>query len=299
MILRLKAAYATDAGIKKKSYIVTEEDKEEYNCDSISILDKNPSEIMLKDPRHIVCTIADGTHISLRSKAYSRFAAEESASRIDKIRGSLRNLEKKIKEILECINEEIYGDNCKSGAVKSNYTGTTLDLCFIQEQTLYVAHVGDSKVYLLRKGKLTQITEDHTPGWESHAEWTLHNPGKIEGREILKVRDNGPPIVLGRKEKLEKHSIYEIRVLPDDRIFMATDGLADNLTDKELKEILGRGKNLNEICNELINRANNPEDVINLYLKHHPGIGYEEAKNKLAGHDNISAVVIEVYGIGE
>ncbi|HZR40710.1 MAG TPA: PP2C family serine/threonine-protein phosphatase [Ktedonobacteraceae bacterium] len=118
--------------------------------------------------------------------------------------------------------------------------------------TMTYAHVGDSRIYLLREGQpLRRLTKDD--GYFS----LLLRKGMISEDDALRIdqaisadelsetersyfdRRNGITQALGDGEPTIH--VAQIEILPDDRILLCTDGIHDNLTDLELEELLKSG----------------------------------------------------------
>ena len=128
--------------------------------------------------------------------------------------------------------------------------GTTADVCLLDFDTLYIAHVGDSRVYLLREGKLEKLTRDHSlveelleSGAITAAEAEKHPHKNVITRAIGTNRSVVPDFI---EKKLEKGDI----------LLLCSDGLSNMLADTEIKNILISSENLDEVSQNLIDRAN-------------------------------------------
>jgi serine/threonine protein phosphatase PrpC/CRP-like cAMP-binding protein len=111
------------------------------------------------------------------------------------------------------IHEEAKADPNKRGM------GTTLSALLIAGANGYIAHVGDSRIYLLRGGKIQQVTEDHTVFNE------LVKRGKLSREQIEKVaQKNAITRAVGVYERVEVDTLT-IEVLPGDQFLLASDGL--------------------------------------------------------------------------
>jgi serine/threonine protein phosphatase PrpC len=145
--------------------------------------------------------------------------------------------------------------------------GSTLTLVVVEGERATVAHVGDSRAYLWRDGRLRQLTEDHSvPG-------ALLKQNKITVEE---AHDHPHRHILyrclGLKPALEV-DIYPSFVLrPGDGLLLCSDGLWDMVyPDEELTRFLGSGDNPWGICRQLV-----------------------DAANKAGGEDNITVVLVKV-----
>jgi len=109
-------------------------------------------------------------------------------------------------------------DEAKQDANKRGM-GTTLSALLIVASHGFIAHVGDSRIYLLRGDKVQQITEDHTVYNE------LIKRGKLTRDQIEKVaQKNAITRAVGVYERVEVDTLT-IEVLPGDQFLLASDGL--------------------------------------------------------------------------
>jgi protein phosphatase len=144
--------------------------------------------------------------------------------------------------------------------------GTTIVIVMFRHGETWRAHVGDSRLYLLRDGNLKQITEDHT--WISQA----INAGEISWedakyhpwRHVLSQ-------CLGRKDLYEGIDIEKMDIQPSDRLLLCSDGLTEEVPENLIAQLLEQSETLEDTAKILI----------------------EEAK-KDGGSDNITVILIEV-----
>ncbi|MFC2029127.1 PP2C family protein-serine/threonine phosphatase [Chloroflexota bacterium] len=147
--------------------------------------------------------------------------------------------------------------------------GSTLTLVVVEGDRATVAHVGDSRAYLWRRGRLRLLTEDHSvPG-------ALLRQGKISPEE---AHDHPHRSVLyrclGLKPGLQA-DIYPALVLrPDDALLVCSDGLWDMVYPEDrLADLLASGDNPTLLCRDLVSAA-----------------------NQAGGEDNITVVMVQVEG---
>ena len=143
--------------------------------------------------------------------------------------------------------------------------GTTLTAAIISNRILYVAHVGDSRVYLLRRNRLTQLTDDH-----SYARWlvrtgqiTLEEAKTHPGRNQLLQSLGGEAISIARRQEPLDIS---------DRILLCTDGISNMIPKERLYEILTQ-------------QDATPQSITSQLI-------YEANSN--GGRDNMTAIVISI-----
>jgi serine/threonine protein phosphatase PrpC/CRP-like cAMP-binding protein len=115
------------------------------------------------------------------------------------------------------IHEEAQSDPQKRGM------GTTLSALIILGTRGFIAHVGDSRIYLARGGGVQQVTEDHTVYNE------LIKRGKLTREQIEKVgHKNAITRAVGVYEQVDVDTLM-IEVLPGDQFLLASDGLTGYL----------------------------------------------------------------------
>ena len=127
--------------------------------------------------------------------------------------------------------------------------GTTLVAAVADENTLYVANVGDSRLYLVRD-RIRQVTRDH-----SYVE-ELVSLGRLErGSKDYKDKKNIITRAVGTEDKLLV-DFFEVGLKPGDFILLCSDGLSNMLEDVEMEEIVGSDLELEEKAEKLITVAN-------------------------------------------
>jgi protein phosphatase len=138
--------------------------------------------------------------------------------------------------------------------------GTTMVAAVVRHDELWVANVGDSRAYLLRSGKLRQLTQDHS--WVAEAGGDEVVEGWV-GRHVITR-------ALGRKPEVEPDLFPPLRLRAGDRILMCSDGLTTPVSDAEIAKIAARSAP-QQACEALVSAA-----------------------NEKGGPDNISVILIRV-----
>ncbi len=139
--------------------------------------------------------------------------------------------------------------------------GTTLCVLLAVPDRAFIAHVGDSRIYLVRGGKTHQLTQDHTLQNE------LLKRGRLSAEEIGRVKQkNALTRAVGVYASVDVDTL-DLDVLPGDRFVICSDGLYAYLKKGELASILEGPAALA------------PQRMIAL-------------ANQRGGHDNITAVVL-------
>lgn len=141
--------------------------------------------------------------------------------------------------------------------------GTTLVVATIIGKSIFIANVGDSRLYLINN-EIQQITRDHSLVEE------MINLGEIDRK---KARTHEKKNIITRAIGVDSEVVadfFEIDYSAGDIILMCSDGLSNMIEDDEIKLIVNQGNDLSEISNKLI-----------------------EVANKNGGRDNISVVLVE------
>jgi protein phosphatase len=128
--------------------------------------------------------------------------------------------------------------------------GTTVVGILVQERTAALAHVGDSRAYLVRHGELRQLTQDHT--------W-VHEQVKAGYLSEEQARHHPLKNVVTRALGSDKEvlvDVQELEVQPGDLYLICSDGLTTMLDDGEIMRIVQQGGSLDETCRRLIAEAN-------------------------------------------
>jgi serine/threonine protein phosphatase PrpC len=188
-----------------------------------------------------------------------RFAAHDGSVRADEI---LTILEHSIQSACSAIYRHAQAEPEKRGM------GTTCSVLLIIGERGFIAHVGDSRIYLLRQGKVHQLTEDHSLINELIKRGKITRDG-IEGSPY-KNYQNAVTRAVGVYESVQVDTL-DFEILPGDHYLLCTDGLHHYLTSDELISENLRAPDINDVPNRFIKLA-----------------------NEGGGHDNITAVVLRV-----
>jgi protein phosphatase len=128
--------------------------------------------------------------------------------------------------------------------------GTTVVGMIVDGTKAAVAHVGDSRAYRLRNGRLDQLTQDHT--WVNEqvvAGFLSKEQARSHPLKNVVTRALG-----GESDVLV--DVREVEVQPGDIYLLCSDGLTGMLSDTDIRDRLLSGRSLHEICRSLINDSN-------------------------------------------
>ncbi len=145
--------------------------------------------------------------------------------------------------------------------------GTTMTACVVSGNKLAIAHVGDSRAYLLHAGKLQQLTRDHS--WVAD----MIETGQLTPEEA-RVHPNRSVITraLGSDPNMQP-DLYEITASEGDRLLLCSDGLYGMVDDGNIQAMLARVRDPQRCAAALVNEA-----IAN------------------GGADNITVIVIDIVG---
>ncbi len=167
---------------------------------------------------------------------------------------------------IQAENEVIYKKGEADVTLKG--MGTTIVAVILLKRTLLLAHVGDSRGYLLRNNQLKKLTEDHSlvnelvKSGEITAEMAEHHPQK----NVL-VRSVGMP---GDVDV----DVTELDFLEHDLLILCTDGLTNMVSEQEMQTILQKESlSITEKLDQLVANANQAggTDNITVLLAEHGG----------------------------
>jgi protein phosphatase len=128
--------------------------------------------------------------------------------------------------------------------------GTTLSCLVLARERSIIVHVGDSRIYRLRREFLTCLTTDHTLVREMVFEG-LVAPEKEASHPLRHLLTRS----VGTGEALEWVDSRTDRVYTGDRFLLCTDGLHTALAEKQIAEILGGSDSPRQIATELVTQA--------------------------------------------
>jgi PPM family protein phosphatase len=164
-----------------------------------------------------------------------------------------------VRDVLARLSDRVRDEAARRG----DMLGTTLALVLIRRGTALIAHLGDSRVYLCREGKLEALTRDHSRVQE------LIDYGELAEETPELRRWNGGPtqfVGMGRQPEAD---VRAVPLLAGDRLLLCTDGLTGELPDEAIRSVLAEPWPPGRTCRELVDRA-----------------------NAAGGHDNVTVLVI-------
>ena len=155
----------------------------------------------------------------------------------DKTSLSIATLEPSLAQTIRDISEAIYGVGTSGEAMHRDPSragmATTVTAALLAEDTLYLGHVGDSRAYLLRRGRLTQLTEDHTQLADQVRQ------GILSPEEARRYPGNVLTQAVGLEYPITPFT-KSVPLEEGDRLLLCSDGLHGFLDDQTIAEIIQR-----------------------------------------------------------
>jgi PPM family protein phosphatase len=198
----------------------------------------------LVDPRRGLFIVADGmgghnageVAAGLAVKAIGEFLADGTPPSVNVM-----------DEALRLANDQILAE----AGEKPDYTGmgTTVAAVYISDRDAVYAHAGDSRVYLLHKGELTQLTRDDS--WVAAAlNGAVDEARELEQHPMRHVLTK----VVGLRPELQP-SVAECPFLSGDVLLLCSDGLHGSVSDATLAQLLRSRSSVDQVAESVVREA--------------------------------------------
>ena len=210
-----------------------------------------------------LCILADGMGGYKGGEIASKLAVESAKKYIE---NNFSNNFSEKEEILKLIGNAVEYANMvvyeKSKEIKElEGMGTTLEICLIYNNKAYIGHVGDSRIYRIRKDVIRKLTKDHSYVQQLVEDKKItREEAKVHPKKNMLTRALGcTPYVEPdlRARNFEKGDIF----------IMCSDGLTNMVEEKRIYELIKQ--DISKATNNLINEA-----------------------NSAGGYDNITVIII-------
>lgn len=241
-----------------------------YGLSDIGTTRSNNEDIIASLPSHNFFAIADGMGGHNAGEIAAKEATDELLASVMEFLNPSNQIFFTSKQIIFYIHQAIAKANKKVFTLSQENIsfrgmGTTLCCAYFHNNNVTYAHVGDSRVYLLRDDQIIQLTKDHSliSSLEESGQTTKNHPSY---KNIITK-------AIGTNLKIEP-SIQTEFFFPKDRFLMCTDGLSDYLTNENIFQIINTSDSNKIAVNNLI----------------------EAAKNN-GSRDNISGLLIEIIDV--
>lgn len=173
--------------------------------------------------------------------------------------------------IIENANNSIFKINEEQNRKLEKRMGTTVVLSMIIDDKLYVAHVGDSRIYMVTKSEIKQITQDHNVAMKNYRDGhsSYEDSLKTANTQWGKVLTQALGPMDGDKVEAE---INFVNLKEDCYIVLCSDGLTDMVKDEDILKITN-------------DNWQNPENVTNSLI---------DTANQNGGRDNITVIAVNI-----
>jgi len=222
----LRAAAATDVGLRRR-----------INEDRYALA-----------PELGLYLVADGMGGHTAGQVASELAADAALQAIRALEGASASLAEKLRYAVASANRAIYTTARDRPELAG--MGTTLVCLLAGEGRAALAHVGDSRAYLVRGGRIRQLTDDHSIVGELLRRHEISEDAAREHphRHVLTR-------ALGVRRAVEP-DLAELTPAPNDLFVLCSDGLTNHVEDAEIAKTVSEGDDLQESCERLIDLAN-------------------------------------------
>ncbi len=224
--LRLRSAVVTDVGLRRQ-----------VNEDAFWVAEELG-----------LYVVADGMGGHSAGQVASRMAVESAVRALRSLEGASASLTEKLRYAVAAANHEVFSTSQAKPELAG--MGTTLVALLAAGGRVALAHVGDSRAYLVRGDRIRQLTEDHSLVAEL-----------VRRREISASAARGHPHrhvltrAVGVRSSVEP-DLLELTSEEGDLFVLCSDGLTGLVMDEEIARIVRPNSNLEQTCRELVDLAN-------------------------------------------
>lgn len=204
--------------------------------------------------------VADGMGGHTAGQVAADLAAQAAVDALRTLVDASASLAEKLRYVVAAANREIFATARAKPALQG--MGTTLVALLVGEERIALAHVGDSRAYLIRGRRIRQLTDDHSLVAEL-----------VRRREITARAARGHPHrhvltrALGVRRSVEP-DLAELTPAAGDTFVLCSDGLTGHVGDEEIADAVLAADDLETGCNRLVDLANSRggEDNITVLL---------------------------------
>jgi len=192
--------------------------------------------------------VADGMGGHTAGQVASELAAQSARRALETLEGAETSLTEKLRFSVAAANREVF--STAQGKSELAGMGTTLVALLAGGERIALAHVGDSRAYLVRGGRIRQLTDDHSLVAElvRRREITAHAAKGHPHRHVLTR-------ALGVRRSVEA-DFAELTPASGDIFVLCSDGLTGHVQDEEIAATVTRESDPDTACADLIDLAN-------------------------------------------
>ena len=195
---------------------------------------------------NIICAVFDGIGGGRAGNRVSKLCADISSEFWGKTtKSNYKTVLKKYAKELQKSVREFMDDECY------DYSGTTMAIAVIEGNKIYASNVGDSKIYLINKAGIEQLSQDHR-----------FSKGIVKQKELYQYigMDEFDGEVVPYIEEFDKKN--------DDYVLLSSDGLSDFVSEEQIRNIIMENDDINEKTKTLVEtaRKNGSQDDITIIV---------------------------------
>ena len=217
------------------------------------------------DPERGIFMVVDGIGGQAAGEKAADIAITRVRARLERQTGTA---EERLREAITMANNEIF----RQAGTKPEWQGMAcvLTVAVVENGVTTIGHVGDSRLYKIRRGEIAKITHDHSPVGEredsreiSEAE-AMRHPRRNEVYRDVGSEEHAP-------EDADFIEVVRIRFEPDSALLLCSDGLSDQVTSSE-------------ILRAVETNAGDPSVAVEELI---------DAANRAGGKDNVTVLIVE------
>lgn len=226
---------------------------------------QNNEDAFHSDPDRGIFLVVDGIGGHVAGEHAAAIAVERVRARLERQTGTA---EQRVREAVTMANNEIL----RAAHSNPEWTGMAcvLTLVLLDNGSAVIGHVGDSRLYQIRRGEIRKITHDHSPVGErednreiSEAE-AMRHPRRNEVFRDVGSEEHSP-------DDPDFIEVQRIAFDPDSALLLCSDGLSDQVASSEIRAAVER-------------HAGKPEEAIRDLIA---------AANRAGGKDNVTVLIVE------
>jgi serine/threonine protein phosphatase PrpC len=231
----------------------------------VGVVRQNNEDRVYLDPDRGIFLVIDGIGGQAAGEKAADIAINRVRARLERQTGTA---EERIREAITVANNEIL--QAAAGNPECHGMACVMTVAVAENGRAIVGHVGDSRLYQIRRGEIRKITHDHSPVGEredrreiSEAE-AMRHPRRNEVYRDVGSQEHAP-------DDPDFIELLSIPFEPDSALLLCSDGLSDQVTSSEIRRTV-------------LANAGHPGGAVHELI---------EAANRAGGKDNVSILVVE------
>ena len=226
----------------------------DYRSEVGKIREKNEDSVIVKQIGDFtVVAVADGMGGQQNGEVASSVAVNALVNELQDIltRETLSTDEQyksMLTSVFQRVNKAVVCESLKTG-LDDLSMGTTLTCAIINARKLYLAHIGDSRAYLIHGSAMTRLTNDHTYAQK------LADEGKIPQQEVLSHEDSHKLVRWLGENSYINPDVYSYNIIYGDLLLLCTDGMYRAVDDSRILQCVKKHNDLKGCLDNLFEAA--------------------------------------------